>query len=260
MSEYSMINLTTAHYTRNKMRFYKVNGVEYKVYDPDDVLPEGLIVQSNWREGNIGEWVKADDDCIIQVLRRGQMIKPKGKKRTASYIGTCTGTFPVNDSVKMDTSRRINIYSFGGDKLANDILIERTSLSQHEQLFVLYLASGIDAQTAYLKAFPTNNPSYAKLKSGQLVKTERIRTAMKEELKPIMEELGISETTVLAGIKIISEDSEKEDTRLKALFKLSDILDLEDKSQTKITQVSGALFQGFSDKMIEEAERPQLEE
>jgi hypothetical protein len=82
---------------------------------------------------------------------------------------------------------------------------------------------------------------------------------MKEELKPIMEELGISEKTVLSGIKEISEVSDKEETRLKALFKLSDILDLEDKSSTKVTQVSGALFQGFTDKMLEEAERPKLD-
>ena len=82
---------------------------------------------------------------------------------------------------------------------------------------------------------------------------------MKEELKPIMEELGISEKTVLSGIKEISEVSDKEETRLKALFKLSDILDLEDKGSTKVTQVSGALFQGFSEKMLQEAERPKLD-
>jgi len=40
------------------------------------------------------------------------------------------------------------------------------------------------------------------------------------------------------------------------LFKLSDILDLEDKSAAKLTQLTGIQFQGFSDKQLEEVERP----
>ena len=79
---------------------------------------------------------------------------------------------------------------------------------------------------------------------------------MKKELEPIIEELGISPKYVLDRIKSEADDSEKADTRLKALFKLSDILDLEDKSSTKITQVTGALFQGFSDDQLEAVERP----
>ena len=107
-----------------------------------------------------------------------------------------------------------------------------------------------------MKAFPTNSPGYAKQKSAQLIKTKRITTAMKEELKPILQELGINETSILKNINTIAESSEKDETRLKALFKLSDIMDLEDKNKTTITQVSGALFQGFADKHLVEAERP----
>ena len=205
------------------MRIYKVNGIEHKVYDPDDAIPERLIIQSNWKLGIVGDWVKADDECVIQVLRRGKMTKAKGQNKVREYIGTCTGTFPVSANVKMDTSRRNNIYSFGGGKSSEDILLDRTILSKHEEVFVLYLASGMAPEDAYIKAFPTGNRNYAKVKSGQLVRTERIKTAMKEELKPIMEELGISEKTTLSGIKEISEVSDKEETRLKALFKLSDI-------------------------------------
>ena len=40
------------------------------------------------------------------------------------------------------------------------------------------------------------------------------------------------------------------------MFKLSDILDLEDKNQTKVTQIQGVAFGGFDDKMIEKAVRP----
>ena len=50
--------------------------------------------------------------------------------------------------------------------------------------------------------------------------------------------------------------SEKDDTKLKALFKLADIMDMEDKSRTQVTNISGALFQGFTPEQVEEAERP----
>tara|TARA_Y100001963_G_scaffold109178_1_gene150920 strand:+ start:2753 stop:3481 length:729 start_codon:yes stop_codon:yes gene_type:complete len=238
------------------MRVYRVNGIEHKVFDPDDILPEGLVVQSDWKKGNIGDWVKADDDCIIEVLRKGAMKRQKGRKREVAYIGTCTGTFPAYSSAKMDTSRRINIYSFGGGRLADDVLIERENLSKHEQVFVVYLASGLNAQDAYMKAFPTNNPGYAKFKSAQLVKTTRVRTAMKEELKPVMEELDLDETFVLKNIKEVILSSEKDDTRLKALFKLADIMDMEDKTRTNTTTLAVGAFKGFSDNVLEEAKRP----
>ena len=33
-------------------------------------------------------------------------------------------------------------------------------------------------------------------------------------------------------------------------------MDLEDKNRTQVTQISGAVFQGFSDEALEAAERP----
>ena len=226
------------------------------MYEPNDPLPKNLKVVEDWRDGHIGDWVLADDDCVIQVLRRGQMLRSKGKNKVREYIGTCTGTFPIGPNIKMDTSKRINIYSFGGNKNPDDILLDRTKLSKAEQVFVLYMAQGLKPEQAYIKAFPTNNIRYAKEKSTDLIKTERVRTAMKEELKPVLKELGVDETYILKGIKSEAETAEKSDTRLKALFKLSDIMDLEDKNQTKVTQISGAVFKGFDGNALEEVQRP----
>jgi len=238
------------------MRHYKVNKINHTVFESMDEVPSDMNIVPDWRVSHIGDWVQADDGCVIQVLRKGKMIRNKGKNRIRSYIGTCTGTFVCIPRTKMDTSRRRNIYSIGGEMSADERVSSRLTLSKHEVLFVQYLSSGLAAQDAYLKAFPTNNPHYANTKSSSLIKTERIVKAMKKELEPIVEELGISPKYILDRIKSEAEDSEKADTRLKALFKLSDILDLEDKSSTKVTQVTGALFQGFSEDQIEAVERP----
>ena len=52
------------------------------------------------------------------------------------------------------------------------------------------------------------------------------------------------------------DSCDKDDTKLKALFKLADIMDMEDKNKTQVTTVSGALFQGFSKDKLEAGERP----
>ena len=237
------------------MRTYKVNKIEHTVFDEKDEVPAEIDYIYNWRQGHLGDWVQADDGCIIQILREGTMNKSKGSNREQVYLGTCTGTFIVSDKTKMDTSKREDIYSLGGRE-RNERLETNDRLSSREHTFVQYLASGMDARKAYLKAFPTNDPHYAGLRAGQLVKTTRIRTAMKEELKPVLEELGINETSILRNINIIAESSEKDETRLKALFKLADIMDLEDKNKTQVTQLTGAVFQGFSEDKLAEAERP----
>ena len=238
------------------MRHYKVNKVQHTVFDSEDEVPSEIHYLRDWRESSISDWVLADDGSIIQVLRKGIMLKPKGKVRQVSYIGTCTGTFLISDKVKMDTSRRVNIYSIGGNIERNERVDERKVLSSREETFVQYLSAGMDPRKAYLKAFPTNNPSYAGMRAGQLVKTSRIRSRMKEELKPYLEALGLDEHYVLSNIKGVIDSCDKDDTKLKALFKLADIMDMEDKNKTQVTTMTGALFQGFTPEKLEEAERP----
>lgn len=237
------------------MRKYKVNGGWHNVYEPEDELPEDIEIATNWRDAQVGDWVRADDDSVIQVLRRGTMLRAKGKHRKSAYIGTCTGTFPATSSSKMDTSKRQNIYSFSGKSEAESVLT-RNNITKNEIVFVQYITAGMNPKDAYLKAFNTKNPGYANIKAGQLLKTERINTHMKKELEPVMEELGLDESFVLKNIKEVILSSEKDDTRLKALFKLSDIMDMEDKQKTSVTQISGAVFQGFSDDKLEEVKRP----
>jgi hypothetical protein len=155
----------------------------------------------------------------------------------------------------MDTSKRENVWSLSG-KNTEKLIFDRKTLTKREVVFVQFITSGISLQESYLKAFDTNNPRYALEQSAKLMKTERVVKAMKEELKPVLKKLNIDDESVLEGIKRVADNSEKDETKLKALFKLSDILDLEDKTQTKVTQLSGAVFQGFADNVLEEVQRP----
>ena len=235
------------------MRYYKVKGIKHTVYEDEREVPPHVVIVRDWRKANIDDWVLADDTCVIQVLRKGTMLRKNGER---AYIGTCTGTFLALEDTYMDTDRRTNIYSFGGDSTPEQVVANRRNMTANEELFVTYLSQGLSPEDAYVKAFPTNNKQYARMKAVNLIKTERIKTAVKEELKPILEELDINEKMVLENIKIVAQTAEKDDTKLKALFKLADILDLEDKNAPKVQQITGVQFQGLTDGMIDEAQRP----
>ena len=235
------------------MRHYKVKGHLHTIYDEFTELPDKILnrVTSDIEGATVGEWIESEDGCYMEVLRTGQMKKPKGKNRIIKYIGTCTGTYLTNK--KIDSSRRPNIYTVSGQDTKTSM---RKDLNKYEVLFVEYIVAGMKPVEAYLKAFPTNDPHYANFKSSELIKHTRIRKAMKKELEPILKELGITQESVLEGIKAVADASEKDETKLKALFKLSDILDLEDKTAARVTQLTGIQFQGFSDKQLEDVERP----
>ena len=237
------------------MRTYRVSNIYHKVFDDKEELPSGIDVIPEWRNAKIGDWVEADDGCYIQIIRRGKMQATWGKNRIRHYVGTCTGTFMCNKNTRMDTSKRENVWSLSG-KNTEKIIFDRKTLTKKELVFVQFVVKGVSLQDAYLNAFDTNNPRYALEQSAKLMKTERVVKAMKEELKPVLKELNIDDKSVLKGIKEVAEGDEKAETRLKALFKLSDILDLEDKTQTKVTQLSGTVFQGFADNVLEEVQRP----
>ena len=85
------------------MRCYRVNKIEHTVYDSIDEIPPYIKPLKNWRKANIGDWVIADDTSIIQVLRKGSMLRKNGE---IGYIGTCTGTFTNLKETIMDTDKK----------------------------------------------------------------------------------------------------------------------------------------------------------
>ena len=240
---------------RRNMREYSIKDRQHTVYEDSSELPNNFIYKDNWREGQVGDWVLADDGCYIQILRRNKMTPHRKHKRHArEYVGTCTGTFMVTKSNKMDTDKRHNIYSFGGRKTSSKQLFDREKTNGREELFSLYIAQGVDPIMAYMKAYKTENPKYAEKKAMLLLKTERIKKSVKEEIKPVLKELDINEEFVLRGIRDIALTARQDGERLKAFLKLVDILEIEDKG-TKQSGVAMVGFQGFKPESIDAVQK-----
>ena len=240
------------------MRIYKVNRAYHVVYDSIGEVPSNIQVIEDWREGKLGQWVKTDDGCVIQILRKGVLNSQYSKGKKTKYFGTCTGTY--TETMKMTSIRNEDIYTLGGKPSRVHVDKGISELTGKEAMFVSMVAEGVSPTKAYLNIFPTNNQRYASVRSVKLMKTKRVRTAMKKELKPHLKELGIDERYILSGIKSEADTADKADTRLKALFKLSDILDLEDKTTSSVQQITGVQFQGFLPDDVDKAERKALDE
>ena len=225
------------------MRKYTVKNQSYTVYDSPDEFPEDMQFLDDWRAGDVEDWVLADDNCIIQILRVGYFSRPTKKVKALKYVGTCTGTFICKKTYKMDCDKRENIYNISG-KSPYTQTIERESVTHRERLFAEFISQGMERTEAYLRAFTTKSRHHAQAQAGLLLKQERVRSVMKEELKPVLAKLGINDTMVLEGIKDVALTGDKDSDKLKALFELADILEIKE-TRKEITAIGGAVFKGF---------------
>jgi len=238
------------------MRQYKIGKNFHPVYEDDDEIPENIKIVNDWRKAELGEWIRADDENVLQALRVNQVMNQG--RYPIKYIGTCTGTYLCRPKDKMDTERRENIYTFSA-KASNNTkkrIVDRDYLTANEAAFSKYIANGFSPKEAYKRAFGTENNQYAKMKSAVLVKQERIVSAVKEELDIVLKGLGIDLKYLIRGVKLEAEGADRPNDRLKALSMLWDAADVIPKQ--KVTQITGAVFQGFDDTTIDSAKRPEL--
>jgi len=231
------------------METYSISKKLHCVYELSEA-PKNLKVIDDWRDGSIGDWVKTDDMHVMQVIRKGSMLN-QGRYHV-DYIGTCTGTFIVNDNTYMDSRKHRNIYSFSGKKTPHEIVESRKEATTKETIFAKYIAFGDPPETAYLKAFGTSSKKYAKIKAFQLLKTERVMTKITEAADEVMEQLGIDAEYLLGTAKEIVDMSEVARDRLNALKMLYEVAGLG--KQEKHTTITGAMFQGFNPENIPELE------
>ena len=204
-------------------------------------------IQNNWRLGNAGDWVSTDDGLFCEVLHRGELSRPNGKKD--SYIRTVCGTVICNESKEMLGEIADNIYTFSGTNEYRRVM-KKTDSTSKEIMFASYVASGDKPVDAYLKTYNTDNPQYAKSQSGRLLKTERIQTMIKEEIAKVLEQEGISNNYLIRRFKQVADSAEKEGDVLRSLESLSKIAGLFDSTESESKQQL-TVWGGFSPEQLQ---------
>tara|TARA_Y100000401_G_C8307597_1_gene217863 strand:- start:306 stop:1061 length:756 start_codon:yes stop_codon:yes gene_type:complete len=211
------------------------------------------IVLNHWRNGNEGEWVLTDDNCVVQILKKGYITDKKNNK--IAYIRTICGTFSLDSNDIMEGKIAENIYTFARTNEYNRF-VKKEGVSSREVLFAKYIAKGENAVSAYTRAYSTNNESYAKSRSTQLLKTKRIQQMISEEVKKVLDEEGVSPNYIISRYKQISDIGENDAVTLRALdslAKISGLFNTEDKKQEQLT-----VWTGFTPEQIEAIKQEKL--
>ena len=221
------------------------NTEEFKAFRPKDVLTGG------WREGNEGDWVLSDDGYVLQILKKSKIVHPS-YKNPRTYVRTVCGSYIVEQKTHQilgDRGIAENIYAFSGNNDSKKDYRQDRKLKSREFLFARYVAEGNDVISAYKKAYPrAKDKKYIAEKTSTLLNKEEIRTMVKEEIKKILDDEGVTPKWIIEKYKDIADVSERDSDRLRSLEALSKISGLFE-TDTKKEQL--AVFQGFTPEQLE---------
>tara|TARA_R100000458_G_C8248151_1_gene225611 strand:- start:616 stop:1371 length:756 start_codon:yes stop_codon:yes gene_type:complete len=212
------------------------NVEEFRIHHP------GIGLVEDWRHSNINDWVLTDDGQVCKILHLGEM---KNNKTTRTFVRTVIGSFVCSPTAKMKGPMRTNMYTFSKDGESPSVRRrKKKNASNAEFLFAKYVAKGEDVVEAYLKAFPTDNKNYATGQAKMLLKTDRVRNLVREEIDKYLQDADITPSYLLGEMKDIIDKRETSDrdklSALNTLIKISGMLDTDKKTE------SLAVFQGFT--------------
>jgi len=236
------------------MDIKEIKGIPHKLYDDMEEFkafnPNEEVV-GDWRHGEVHDWVTTDDGHICQVLARSG-IASHGYKTPRTIVRTVCGSFVAQQkSSKMLGENGVaeNIYSFSRNYNSIYDRQNNRKLKSREFLFARYVAAGDNVLSAYQKAYPrAKNEAYIKHKISTLLNKEEIKTMVKDEIKKILAEEGISPEWIVAKYKDIADLSDRDTDRLRsleALAKMAGLFDTE-KKQEQLT-----VFTGFTPEQME---------
>ena len=229
------------------MRVYTVKGQEHKVYDLKSELPDKMVINPDWKKSRVGDWVRADDDAYIQILD----LKKIGK---TDVVQTCIGTYTISGT--MDTAERESRTTLSGLD-GHTIVKNRKNLTQREILFAQRIAKGEKPVEAYLAVYDAKSKSYANRRAALLMKTKRVDKLMNQNLKDTFSKIGVDLDYLIQQAKDECDNSKNGSDRLNALKMLWEAWGVIEKR--KVTEITG-IFQGFDQKRLEDAKRPELAE
>jgi hypothetical protein len=219
--------------------------VEFGIYHPD------VLITDDWKLGEEKDWVLTDDGYVCQILKRGKLYE-KALDCYNDYIRTVCGTFVVQKAnVKMLGENGIaeNIYAFSGNFKSKNTYQKLNKLNNKEFLFARYVAEGKDATEAFRMVYPkASKESYIQQRTGSLLNKESIRKMVKEEIKKILSEEGVTPEWIIGKYRDIIDIGDRDSDKLRSLEALSKISGLFD---TEKRQEQLTVWQGFSPEQLE---------
>ena len=227
------------------MDYKTIKGKKHYLYESKDefyIKGKDSPVRQGWRDGTEGEWVYTDDNYVCQILKCFKVGK-------ADCVRTVCGTFRRNNlSNKMLGAKGVAkyIYSFSGTYVDSK---GRKDNGRHF-LFAKYIARGYDIIEAFKKAYPrSKSDEYINKQANSLLKRENVQKMVKEEIRTILDEEGVTPTYLIRGYKQVADIAEKDSDRLRSLDSLSKISGMFDTQDNKTEELT--VWAGFSPEQLE---------
>jgi len=252
--DYANIFIFLLFFLYYAMDIKEIKGIPHKLYDDESEFkafnPNETII-GNWRHGDVHDWVLTDDAYVCQVLGRSKLNHP-GYKIPRTLIRTICGSFITEQKTHEmlgELGVAEDIYAFSGNYDRVYDRAKNRKLKTRPFLFATYVAAGDDVVSAYKKAYPNaKDEDYIKKQSTFLLNKEEVRTMVKEEIKKILADEGVSPEWIVAKYKDIADLSDRDTDKLRsleALAKMAGLFDTE-KKQEQLT-----VFTGFTPEQME---------
>jgi len=221
----------------------KIKGCEYSIYGDESEFRKShpkVDLNDDWRDAETGDWIRSDDGQVTRVIKRG-VIRNNGKEepfvRTLFGMANCLRTKFLGGEPAKD------VWRFGKVSWYQKTLTG--GLSVKKRIFAKYVASGLEPLAAYMKAYPDcKSENYASGRVSVLLKSEKVRKLIDEELDVLLSDSGITKSYLLEETKnIIDKTNTRDSDKLRALetlMKISGLLNIEKKTE------SLALIQEFT--------------
>ena len=239
------------------MDFKEIKGTKHYLYDNEAefrVSHTDIAIRHSWRHGEEGEWVYTDDEFVCQILRKSKLKSETGKN--TPYVRTVCGTYistRMNRNMLGENGVAENIYSMSGTNRSKKDYKKR-GCNSRELIFARYVAGGVSPTEAYKLAFPdAKAENYIKKQTDSLLKTESVQKMVKQEIREILDEEGVTNNWLIERYKTIADMSESDTPKLRALDSLAKISGLFDTDETKSEQVT--IWAGFSPEQLEEVKK-----
>ena len=247
-----------------KIRHYVYENIEdYRLHNPDGMEPI-----SDWRIADEGDWVYADDKCIVQLLKVSKHIKHPNDRKNYTYakgwVRTVVGTFIVRDNSFMDTDFDLhkNRYTFSKSiKSPSSRVKKRKKVTNKEKLFATNIAVGMGAVKSYMDAYSESDSYKAEKKAAILLKQRRVMQEVEKSVLDIAKDMGVDHEYILRSLKTLAESTTDENIALQSIKELGKSIGTLGGGIKKIETGIVGMFQGFSPEQIESADtRNQVEE
>jgi len=252
------------------MKSQSIKGIEYFVYENEDEFfgdyPDGnKEILVNWRHGEEGDWVRADDGGIVQLLK--VVHKMPHKKDTPNYrfangyVRTVVGTFANREQTLMDTDfdKHENRYTFGGKNPTR--LQDRETNTARDHMFITKVIQGKDPEDAVKEVYRTNNPKRASNTAEILLKQERIMKEIRKGVLDLADEKGMTDEYIIDRLMALERRASTSDETLNvALGSLKEMIKIKQMATTVKETKQIGLIAHIDQTLLDNLERPKLKE